>query len=151
MLALVRVCRRAMCRRSFAVKKTISLPPDLAGAAEAMAQADGKTLSAVVQDALRHERESRLRKELGSLQNYWSRRAKEPGILTEEDLQRYLDAGEVVEPTVPLAVLAYEPDNRILKCAVEADAQMVVTGDRAMLALGKHRGIRIASLAEYLG
>lgn len=75
-----------------AVKKTISLPPDLARAAEEMARAEGKTLSAVVQDALQQSRAYRLRKELGTLQNYWSRRAKEQGILTEEDLQRYLHA-----------------------------------------------------------
>ena len=75
-----------------AVKKTISLPPDLARAAEEMARAEGKTLSAVVQDALREARASRLREELGTLQDYWSRRAKEQGILTEEDLERYLRA-----------------------------------------------------------
>ena len=73
-----------------AVKKTISLPPDLARAAEQIAQAEGKTLSAVVQDALRDARAVRLRKELEALQGYWSRRAKEQGILTEDDLQRYL-------------------------------------------------------------
>ena len=73
-----------------AVRKTISLPPDLARAAEQMARAQGKTLSAVVQDALREARAARLREELGELQDYWSRRAKEQGILTEEDLQRYL-------------------------------------------------------------
>ena len=59
--------------------------------------------------------------------------------------------GEVVEPTVPLAVLADDLDNRILECAVAADARLVVTGDRAMLALGEYRGVRIVSLAEYLG
>ena len=75
-----------------AVKKTISLPPDLARAAEEIARAEGKTLSAVVQDALRDARATRLRDELEVLQGYWSRRAKEQGILTEEDLQRYLQA-----------------------------------------------------------
>ena len=75
-----------------AVKKTISLPPDLARAAEQIARAEGKTLSAVVQDALRDARATRLRNELEVLQDYWSRRAKEQGILTEEDLQRYLQA-----------------------------------------------------------
>ena len=34
-----------------AVKKTISLPPDLARDAEALARAEGRTLSAVIQDA----------------------------------------------------------------------------------------------------
>ena len=73
-----------------AVKKTISLPVDLARAVEQMARDEGKTLSAVVQDALREARAARLREELGALQGYWSRRAKERGILSEEDLQRYL-------------------------------------------------------------
>jgi len=75
-----------------AVKKTISLPADLARAVERMALDEGKTLSAVVQDALREARAARLREELGALQGYWSRRAKERGILSEEDLQRYLQA-----------------------------------------------------------
>ena len=75
-----------------AVKKTISLPPDLARAAEQIARAEGKTLSAVVQDALRDARAARLREELETLQGYWSQRAREQGILTEEDLQRYLQA-----------------------------------------------------------
>jgi predicted transcriptional regulator len=74
-----------------AVKKTISLPPDLAREAEEIAKAEGKTLSAVVQDALRQRRTSRLKRELESLQDYWSRQAREKGILTEEDLERYLE------------------------------------------------------------
>ena len=73
-----------------AVKKTISLPPDLAREAEEVARAEGKTLRAVVQDALRAARVTRLTGELGALQGYWSRRAKERGILTEQDLERYL-------------------------------------------------------------
>ena len=36
-----------------AVKKTISLPAELARDAEALAKAQGKSLSAVIQDALR--------------------------------------------------------------------------------------------------
>ncbi len=74
-----------------AVKKTISLPPDLAREAEELARSEGKTLSAVVQDALRSARRARLGNELREAQDYWSRRAKERGILTEEDLARYLD------------------------------------------------------------
>ena len=73
-----------------AVKKTISLPPELAREAEDMARAEGKTLSAVIQEALRAARAARLKAELGSLQDYWSRKAKARGILTERDLERYL-------------------------------------------------------------
>ena len=58
---------------------------------------------------------------------------------------------KLVEPLKPLAILSDEPDNRILECAFAAQAQVIVTGDRAMLALGEFQGIRIVSLGEYLG
>ncbi len=73
-----------------AVKKTISLPPELAREAEDIARAEGKTLSAVIQDVLRAARASRLKRELRQVQSYWRQRAKEKGILTERDLERYL-------------------------------------------------------------
>ena len=73
-----------------AVKKTISLPADLAREVEALAKAEGKTLSAVIQDALRQSRIDRRLQELRGLQGYWSRKARERGILTEQDLERYL-------------------------------------------------------------
>ena len=71
-----------------AVKKTISLPPELAREAQELARAEGKTLSAVVQDALRAARAARLQGEFRRIQGYWSRKAKEKGILTEGDLER---------------------------------------------------------------
>ena len=73
-----------------AVKKTISLPSDIAKEAERIAQSEGKTLSAVIQEALRLARVDRLKKEFQGIQGYWSRKAKEKGILTEKDLERFL-------------------------------------------------------------
>lgn len=73
-----------------AIKKTISLPPELAREAEEIARAEGKTLSAVVQDALRASRVARLKGEFRSIQGFWSRKAKEKGVLTEKELARYL-------------------------------------------------------------
>lgn len=73
-----------------AVKKTISLPADLAREAEAQAKAEGKTLSAVIQDALRMSRVGRRSQELRDIQGYWSVKARERGILTEQDLERLL-------------------------------------------------------------
>ena len=73
-----------------AVKKTISLPPDLARDAEALARAEGKTLSAVIQDALRLAGIERRLQELRDLQGYWRRQARAKGILSEKDLERYL-------------------------------------------------------------
>jgi len=76
-----------------AVKKAISLPPDLARFAMATAREEGKTLSAVVQDAMRAYRLLRLRGEYRDLQSYWSQRAREKGVLTESQLERYLKHG----------------------------------------------------------
>ena len=74
-----------------AVKKTISLPGDLARETEALARAEGKTLSAFIQDALRRARIERRAQDLQGIQGYWSRKARDQGILSEKELQRYLD------------------------------------------------------------
>jgi hypothetical protein len=73
-----------------AVKKTISLPPKLAKEVEDISREEGKPLSAVIQDALRLARKERIKKEFYQIQDYWSRKAKGKGILTEKDLERYL-------------------------------------------------------------
>ena len=73
-----------------AVKKTISLPSDLAEDAERIAREEGKTLSAVIQDALRMARRDRLHGEWKAMQGYWSARAREMDRLREEDLGRFL-------------------------------------------------------------
>jgi len=40
--------------------------------------------------ALRLAKKARLKNEFLQMQDYWSRKAKEKGILTEDDLKRYL-------------------------------------------------------------
>ncbi len=75
---------------SVAVKKTISLPPNLARELEEIAEEEGKTVSAVIHDALRLARKQRLKEEFHQMQGYWSAKAKEKGLLTERDLKRYL-------------------------------------------------------------
>ncbi len=60
------------------------------------------------------------------------------------------DLAELVTPTVRLKVLADEPDNRVLECAVRGRADLLVTGDQEMLELGEYEGIRIISRRQYL-
>jgi uncharacterized protein len=59
-------------------------------------------------------------------------------------------AALVVKPVERLAILADEPDNRILECASEAGAELIVTGDRHLLELGCHEGTAIVTLASFL-
>lgn len=77
---------------SNAVKRTISLPATLAREIEEQAQSEHKSFSAVVQAALREMRRKRLGVELREIQGYWSRKAKEKGVLSERDLKRYLES-----------------------------------------------------------
>jgi putative PIN family toxin of toxin-antitoxin system len=55
-----------------------------------------------------------------------------------------------VKPRRQLEVLKDAPDNRVLECAVAGRAAAIVTGDKAMLALGEYNGIQILSLSNYL-
>ena len=61
------------------------------------------------------------------------------------------DLGVVVRPRGRVTILSDEADNRILECARSGHADLIVTGDRAMLALGRYQDIDIKSLREFLG
>ena len=72
------------------IKKTISLPAVLAREIEEIAREEQKPLSVIVQEALRAMRRERLKKEFFQSQDYWASKAREKGVLTEKDLERYL-------------------------------------------------------------
>lgn len=58
---------------------------------------------------------------------------------------------DLVHPRETVAVITDdEPDNRILECALAAQANAVVSGDRHLRALGTFRGIAILSPREFL-
>jgi uncharacterized protein len=60
------------------------------------------------------------------------------------------ELAQLVAPRRKLAILDDEPDNRILECAITGAAEIIVTGDRAMLALQSFQGVRILSLRQFL-
>lgn len=72
------------------VKKTIYLPPELSKELDEIAHEEGKTVSAVIQEALRLAKGERLKARFSDTQKYWTRKAKEKGILTDRVLQKYL-------------------------------------------------------------
>jgi putative PIN family toxin of toxin-antitoxin system len=59
-------------------------------------------------------------------------------------------ASTVLKPRATVTVLDDEPDNRILECALDAQADLVVTGDRHLLKLKKFQGTPIIRLADFL-
>jgi putative PIN family toxin of toxin-antitoxin system len=60
------------------------------------------------------------------------------------------DLATIVKSSKKLKVLKDEPDNRILECAVAGGADLIVTGDKALLRLKEFEGIQIVSLKEFL-
>jgi len=60
------------------------------------------------------------------------------------------DLSIVVKPRRKFAILADEPDNRILECAVTGGADAIVTGDKALLELKTFRKVKLLSLRVYL-
>jgi putative PIN family toxin of toxin-antitoxin system len=58
---------------------------------------------------------------------------------------------QLVRPKESIHVITEdEPDNRILECALEARADVVITGDRHLRQLRTFRGISIVSPGEFL-
>ena len=72
----------------------------------------------------------------------------------EDKIERFLKligrvaSIEVIHPHLHL--LADEPDNRILECAIEAKADFIVTGDKHLLSLRHFQDIRIVRLSDFL-
>src|SRR4030042_237477 len=92
MHATVRNCKEEL-EMGDAVKKTISLPSDLAEDAERVAREEGKSLSAVIQEALRLSRGGWRRRD-----SEHSRRGGRPGPLASPRPRSAFGAGEEVLP-----------------------------------------------------
>lgn len=74
----------------------------------------------------------------------------EPDIL-EVTVELVSDFSETVMPSQTIrAVTEDEDDNRVLECAVEGKAELIVTGDRHLLKLNSFRGIDILTPAIFL-
>lgn len=68
-----------------------------------------------------------------------------------EFIESLLEMGELVIPCEKINAIMSDPDdNIILECAVEANADIIVTGDRHLLDLKTFRGIRIMTAQQFL-
>jgi len=65
-------------------------------------------------------------------------------------LKQISHAATILRPARTVRVLEDLPDNRILECAVSAQADLVVTGDHHLLALKEFEGIPLVRLADFL-
>ena len=73
---------------------------------------------------------------------------------SDEDIKASLQiisrAAILVKPSRNVTVLSDAPDNRILECALEAEADLIVTGDRHLLKMKRFQEIPIIRLADFL-
>lgn len=56
----------------------------------------------------------------------------------------------VIEPKTRISIIADDPDNRVLECAIKAKADFIVSGDSHLLDLKQYKGIRIVKPAQFL-
>jgi putative PIN family toxin of toxin-antitoxin system len=74
---------------------------------------------------------------------------------TDEMLQRQTlrlsQITTLVQPTLTIGAIPNDPtDDRILECAVTAQAGFIVSGDNHLLRLGSYQGIRILKVADFM-
>lgn len=69
----------------------------------------------------------------------------------DDRLEELRELGVVVEPQDRLYVIPEDPsDNKFLECAVEGEADYIVSGDRHLLRLGRYQGIEILPPAAFV-
>lgn len=66
----------------------------------------------------------------------------------EEVVRQIARVAAVVRPRVAIDLIADEPDNRVLECALESGAAYIVSGDRHLLDLASFKGVQIVTCAE---
>ena len=71
-------------------RRQLTLPVALSKELDQLARRNGKSTVAVLQDLVSENKHNRLEQEFRATQGYWSKKAKDKGILTARDLQRYL-------------------------------------------------------------
>ena len=65
-------------------------------------------------------------------------------------LKQIARRAEVVNPKISLHIIQDEPDNRILGCAVEGKANLIVSGDRHLKSLKSYEDIGIMGSVDFL-
>lgn len=73
---------------------------------------------------------------------------------TDEDVAAALKligrAATIVKPSARIRILANLPDNRLLECALEASADLIVTGDHHLLRLKRFHDVALVRVTDFL-
>ena len=81
----------------------------------------------------------------------FSRLIENLGLKTEELIRTILGISTLAEAKIRLKVIKEDPaDNKILECAVSANVNYIVSGDRHLLELKDFKGIKIVNAKKFL-
>jgi hypothetical protein len=75
--------------------------------------------------------------------------------LAESDIQAFvltlIHKGNCVSGQLALKNVAPDPgDDKIISCAIEGEAQFIVTGDKALQQVKEYRGVKIISAQQFI-
>jgi putative PIN family toxin of toxin-antitoxin system len=79
-----------------------------------------------------------------------AQRVERSGLTLDELLTRVLNVAIVVEPANVPQIVRDPDDDHVLACALEASADLIVTGDKDLLTLRTYQNIPIGTVAEAL-
>ena len=73
------------------------------------------------------------------------------GVVLEGLVLGYAELASLVDPLpIPPTILADPDDDHVLACALAAQAELIVSGDRHLLGMGSFRSIEIITAAQAL-
>lgn len=75
--------------------------------------------------------------------------------LSDADIAEYLEVlktfAVIVRGTITVNAVPDDPDDDvIIACAIEAEADMIISGDQHLLSLGSYQGVTIVKAVEFL-
>lgn len=74
--------------------------------------------------------------------------------LSEDEITRIIrliaKVSKVIKPVKTYSFLSDEADNRIIECAFEGKANLIITGDKHLLKVKNFKGIGIARVNDFL-
>jgi len=81
-------------------------------------------------------------------------REDKPFRLTRSEADRIVSSvriiSDIILPISKVSVCRDEDDNRVLECALDGNAEYIVTGDSDLLDLREYQGIAILRVADFL-
>jgi len=79
------------------------------------------------------------------------KKAKDKGLVMRRSVEKIVSVSEVINPQRRLFVIKEDPDDdKFIECAVEGDAEYLISRDKHLLKLKKYKKIRIVKPEEFL-